>query len=161
MTDRPLQVGDHVVAPDVVGLSLADGRRVAGEAGVALAQPDPDGPPLGALTWPGEYVITGQVLRPGTSMKLWDSLVVSWREVVLPGTPGDPAGVREPRHPRRPHGGLAAEAQLPNLGETLEVTIGGDPRPSGVAQADCDGISGERGDDGTVRDFKRRDRRDG
>ncbi len=159
MTERPLQAGDDVVAPDVVGLSLADGCRVAGEAGVTLAQPDPDGPPLGALTWPGEYVITGQGLQPGTSMKLWDSLVVSWRKVG-PTTPDDPAGVREPRHPLRPNGSLTAEAPLPNPEATLEVTSAGDPQPSGVAHADHDGIRGKR-DAGAVRDFEHRDRRDG
>jgi len=79
---------------------------------------------------------------------------------VGPATPDDPAGVREPRHPLRPNGSLAAEAQLPSTEETLEVSIDSDPQPSGVAQADPDDIRGER-DAGAVRDFERRDRRDG
>jgi len=130
VTERPRQAGDDVAAPDVVGLPLAAAGRVAGEAGVALAQPDPDGPPLAALTWPGEYVITGQVLQPGTPMKLWDSLVVSWRKVG-PGTPGDPA--REPRHPLRPNGNLTAEAQPPRADQTSVVISDRRPRDTQVA----------------------------
>ncbi len=51
---------DVVTVPDVVGPPLAHARNVAHDAGVVLAQPDSDGPPLGALSWPGEYLVTGQ-----------------------------------------------------------------------------------------------------
>ena len=52
--------GDLVVVPDVVGLEVRRAGRVAHRSGVVLTQPDPDGPPLGALTWPAEYVVTAQ-----------------------------------------------------------------------------------------------------
>jgi hypothetical protein len=44
---------DLVIVPNVVGMTIADGDRSAHEAGLALALPDPDGPPLRVLTWPG------------------------------------------------------------------------------------------------------------
>ena len=37
---------DRVTVPDVVGLPFHVGRDVAWEAGVSLANPDPDGPPI-------------------------------------------------------------------------------------------------------------------
>jgi len=86
---------DAVEVPDVVGLSLPVARARAHEAGVSLAQPDPDGPPLAALTWPGEYVVTGQSPAPGARLWRWDSVVVSWT-ADNEGT----AGVREPLRPR-------------------------------------------------------------
>ena len=55
MADR---AADRVTVPDVVGLPFHIGRDVAAEAGVALANPDPDGPPIAALTWPGLFYIT-------------------------------------------------------------------------------------------------------
>jgi len=44
---------DRVTVPDVIGLPFHVGRDVAWEAEVSLANPDPDGPPIGALAWPG------------------------------------------------------------------------------------------------------------
>jgi len=163
VTERPLQAGDNVVAPDVVGLSRADAFRVASEAGVALAPPDPDGPPLTALTWPGEYVITGQALQAGTAMKWMESLVVSWRKLGPAATPGDPSGVREPRRPRRPTGSLAAEAQPPSKEELLEVTYDGRPgnkRVRSESDPDPDRIQDEPDSAGN-RDHGPHDGRDG
>ncbi|TCO46452.1 PASTA domain-containing protein [Actinocrispum wychmicini] len=95
---------DRVVVPDVVGLPVVVGRQVCTDAGLALAQPDPDGPPLGALTWPGTYVITAQDPPPGTTLYRWDSVRVRFRPV------GGDAGVREPRRPSPEPRTLAAEA---------------------------------------------------
>ena len=86
--------GERVVVPDVVGLDVRQAGRVAQEAGVALAQPDPDGPPLGALTWPGEHVVTAQSPGAGTVVRRWDSVVVRVT-AADDGTAGD----REPRRP--------------------------------------------------------------
>lgn len=79
---------DVVTVPDVVGPPLAHARNVAHDAGVVLAQPDSDGPPLGALSWPGEYLVTGQSPRPGTRLWRWDPVVVSWRPVDRGGDAG-------------------------------------------------------------------------
>ena len=104
MADQRGRRTDSVEVPDVVGMLLSAGRLVATEAGVTLAQPDPDGPPLGALTWPGEYVVTSQDPPPGTRVWRWDSVAVTWR--ALDG--GDAAGVREPRRPSPEADGAAA-----------------------------------------------------
>ncbi len=82
-----------MTVPDVVGLPFHVGRDVAARAGVALANPDPDGPPIGALAWPGLYYIVRQEPAPGAMLREWDSLAV-W--VVQHGD--DPE--REPAVPR-------------------------------------------------------------
>lgn len=73
MTER---FADQVTVPDVVGLPFHVGRDVAGDAGVTLANPDPDGPPIGALAWPGLYYITSQNPAAGTTLYRWDSVAV-------------------------------------------------------------------------------------
>lgn len=73
MTER---TADRVVVPDVVGLPFHVGRDLAQDAGVTLANPDPDGPPIGALAWPGLFYITAQHPTPGTVLYRWDSVAV-------------------------------------------------------------------------------------
>lgn len=75
-----------VVVPDVVGLPFHVGRDVASEAGVALANPDADGPPIGSLAWPGLFYIVRQHPAPGTELREWDSVGV---EVVAHGDAPD------------------------------------------------------------------------
>lgn len=67
---------DRVTVPDVVGLPFHVGRDVASDAGVVLATPDPDGPPIAALTWPGLFYITSQSPAAGSSVYRWDSVGV-------------------------------------------------------------------------------------
>jgi hypothetical protein len=95
---------DVVVVPHVVGLTVAVGQHVAAEAGLKLAQPDPDGPPLAALTWPDrlDWVITSQDPAPGTPAYKWDSVVVQLRDE-------EASGVREPRRPLPDPRALGAE----------------------------------------------------
>jgi hypothetical protein len=88
---------ERVVVPDVVALEVRRAARVAQAAGVALAQPDPDGPPLGALTWPGEYVVTAQSPATGSVVRRWDSVVVRFA-----AADDGRAGDREPRRPFPP-----------------------------------------------------------
>ena len=86
---------ESVTVPSVLGLHIRDAEQVAYQAGLKLAQPDPDGPPLAALTWPDDYWITGQTPPAGTKLWRWDPLVVDWSPV--PG--GDGPNVREPLRP--------------------------------------------------------------
>lgn len=84
-----------VTVPDVVGLPFHVGRDVAAEARVALANPDPDGPAIGSLAWPGLFYIVWQHPEPGTQLREWDSVAV---RVVKHGDapdrePADPLGV--------------------------------------------------------------------
>jgi hypothetical protein len=108
MTAESWRCTDVVVVPDVVGLHVREAARFAHDAGLTLAQPDPDGPPLAALTWPDDYWITTQHPAAGTRLWRWDPLVVEWSS-----QPGHKAGVREPRRPRPPLHKLAAIVELP------------------------------------------------
>jgi hypothetical protein len=69
-----------------------EARKVAQAAGVVLAPPDPDGPPLSALTWQLPVTVTAQDPPAGTVLRRWESVVVPWNT--------DESGVREPRRPR-------------------------------------------------------------
>lgn len=80
MADR---AADRVTVPDVVGLPFHIGRDIAEAAGVTLANPDPDGPPISALAWPGLFYITSQRPPGGTEVYRWDSVGI---EVVEYGT---------------------------------------------------------------------------
>jgi hypothetical protein len=91
MSDGPAELSERVVTPDVVDLLVDDARRLAQAAGVVLAQPDPDGPPLAALTWQLPVTVTSQDPPPGTVVDQWESVVVTWSP--------DEGGVHEPRGP--------------------------------------------------------------
>jgi hypothetical protein len=105
-------------------MHLSDARRIAHDAGVVLAQPDPDGPPLAALTWPREYIVTSQEPQAGAHLWRWDSVVVTWSALDR----GDPAGVREPRRPSP--GSNDAAAALTEPAKTMpEITSTVDAAP--------------------------------
>jgi beta-lactam-binding protein with PASTA domain len=70
------RLADRVKVPDVVGLPFHVGCDIAAEAGVTLANPDPDGPPIAALTWPGLFYITSQSPAAGAIVHRWDSVAV-------------------------------------------------------------------------------------
>ncbi|SFS17030.1 hypothetical protein SAMN04487846_3430 [Microbacterium sp. cf046] len=70
------RAADRVTVPDVVDMPFHVGRDIASAAGVTLANPDPDGPPIGALAWPGLFYITSQRPEAGTLLYRWDSVVV-------------------------------------------------------------------------------------
>lgn len=86
MTER---FADLVTVPDVVGLPFHVARDIANDAGVALANPDPDGAPISALTWPGLFSITSQRPEAGALLYRWDSVAV---EVSPSGTAEQGAG---------------------------------------------------------------------
>lgn len=79
------------VVPDVVGLSWDDARLVLLDARLVAVGPDPDGPPLAALGWPGGVVVA-QDPKPGVALP-HGSPVTVWIER------GGGAGDREPRRP--------------------------------------------------------------
>lgn len=87
---------DRVTVPDVVGLPFHVGRDVAADAGVALANPDPDGPPIGELAWPGLFYITSQRPPAGTNVYRWDSVAV---EIVAHGDAESNAWLQHPGTP--------------------------------------------------------------
>jgi hypothetical protein len=64
------------IVPDVVGMPFHVGRDLAREHHVALANPDPDGAPIGVLAWPGLFYITAQDPAPGSELDEWGSVAV-------------------------------------------------------------------------------------
>ena len=86
----------RVVVPDVVGLPFHIGRDLASDAGVTLTNPDPDGPPIGALAWPGLFCITSQHPAAGAEVYQWDSIAV---EITAGGNAPSPALPLKPDSP--------------------------------------------------------------
>jgi len=98
-----------VEVPDLIGLTVADARHAGHHAGLVVVSADPDGPPLGSLTWPGTWVVTAQHPMPATRLDRWDNVVIDFREVRGGGGAGD----REPRRPWPAPGTLAVEREQP------------------------------------------------
>ena len=67
----------EVVVPSVVGLPFHVARDLAIEAGVTLANPDPDGPPIGALAWPGLFYVVSQHPPAGAVLMEHDSVTIT------------------------------------------------------------------------------------
>lgn len=67
--------------PSVVGLTLSAARDVAQQAGVVLAQPDPEGPPLAALSWRRTCVVTSQDPAAGTQVTRWTGVAVTYGDL--------------------------------------------------------------------------------
>ena len=66
--------------PDLVGMTVPEARRKGHEAGLVVVSADPDGPPLGGLTWPGTWIVTAQHPAPGARLSQWDNLVIEFEE---------------------------------------------------------------------------------
>ena len=94
-----------VPVPDLVGLPVPLATEVGHDAAVVVIAADLDGPPLGALTWPGVHVVTTQDPSAGALVPRWDVVRIAFRRA-----DGDAAGDREPRLPPPDPGGLEAEA---------------------------------------------------
>ena len=98
---------ERVEVPDLVGLTVPMARRFGHHSGVVVIGPDPDGPPLGALTWPGVWVVTAQDPAPGRSLRRGATVVILFEE----RSGGGPAGDQEPRIPAPPPRELRAERE--------------------------------------------------
>jgi hypothetical protein len=79
--------------PHLVGLTVPEARLAGQQAGVVVTSADPDGPPLGALTWPGTWVVTAQHPAAGTLLQRGGTVVVEFQQ--RPGHTG--AGESAPR----------------------------------------------------------------
>jgi hypothetical protein len=65
MAHGPTGDAGQGVAPDLVGLVVPEARRKGHEACLFVVSADPDGSPLGGLTWPGIWIVTAQHPAPG------------------------------------------------------------------------------------------------
>jgi len=89
-----IETGARVVVPDLVGLPMHEARDAGHHAAVVVVAADVDGPPLGALTRPGVWVVTAQDPSSGSSVAKWDNVRITFRRA-----DGNEAGDREPRLP--------------------------------------------------------------
>lgn len=85
----------HTDVPHLVGLTVNQARKTGHEAGVVVTARDVDGPPLGALTWPGTWIVTAQDPTAGQRVQRGAAVVVEFEEYPDAGGAGD----REPRRP--------------------------------------------------------------
>ena len=69
-----------VQVPLLVGMVVRDARNAGHQAGVVVVSSDVDGPPLGALTWPGVWIVTAQCPVAGTWMPRWENVVIQFEE---------------------------------------------------------------------------------
>jgi beta-lactam-binding protein with PASTA domain len=88
----------RAIVPDLVGMAYHDARDLASEIGVALASPDPDAPPIGAVAWPGLFFVTTQTPGPGAVLEVGESIKIT----VVKDSDGL-AGVPRSPHPTPPH----------------------------------------------------------
>ena len=98
-------IDGRVVVPDLVGLDVPFARDVGEDAAIVVVAADVDGPPLGSLTWPGVWVVTGQDPVADTRVPKWDNVHITFGRA-----DGNQAGDREPRLPPPDPGHLEAHA---------------------------------------------------
>jgi hypothetical protein len=84
-----------IAVPSLVGMTVSEARSAGHHSGVVVTSEHVDGPPLGALTWPGTWTVTAQRPIPGSHVERWSTVVIEFKE--RPG--GGGAGDREPRVP--------------------------------------------------------------
>jgi beta-lactam-binding protein with PASTA domain len=111
------QVGNLVTVPDVVGLNFGDAQMLAREHGVVIANPDPDGTPIGAVAWRRVVYITDQNPAAGSIVTRHASLAVELAD----GDAGDHAAIPDPHAPRT-DAGLAT----PEREQFIDLTDGRD-----------------------------------
>lgn len=104
----PRSAPQSVVVPTFVGLSVQSARGLATAADVVLTSGRLDGPPLGALTSPGNWVVTGQDPLPGALVERGSWVVISFES-----RGGGDDGDREPRLPPPPDRRLEEHLRLP------------------------------------------------
>jgi beta-lactam-binding protein with PASTA domain len=85
----------RVTVPLLVGMTVREARRAGHNSGVVVTSADMDGPPLGALTWPGTWTVIAQRPVAGSRVERGSAVVIEFEE--RPG--GGGAGDREPRVP--------------------------------------------------------------
>lgn len=69
-----------VVVPNLLGMTVRDARRAGNDRGVVVTSADIDGPPLGALTWPGTWIVTAQRPAAGSRTERWSTVVIEFEE---------------------------------------------------------------------------------
>jgi len=65
-TQDEQRAADLVSVPNVVEKHFLQAREIAQNAGLTLANPDPDGPPISSIAWPKNPTIQSQSPAPGS-----------------------------------------------------------------------------------------------
>ena len=105
--DMKEAVEGQVAVPDLIGLAVPHATDVGHGAAVVVVAAEVDGPPLGSLTWPGDWIVTEQAPVAGSRVPKWANVRVTFRRA-----DGNEAGDREPRLPSPNPGHLEAHATL-------------------------------------------------
>ena len=71
----------RVTVPLLTALTVHEARRVGHESGVVVTSADADGPPLGARTWPGTWIVTAQRPAAGSQVPRWSAVVIEWAKL--------------------------------------------------------------------------------
>jgi hypothetical protein len=84
-----------VKVPSLVGMTVPAARRAGHDSGVVVTSANVDGPPLGALTWPGTWMVTAQRPTAGSHVERWSRVIIEFTEVPGDDDPDD----SEPEEP--------------------------------------------------------------
>lgn len=120
----PIPDEDHVVVPHFVGQPFHVARHEAEEHGLSLSSTDPDGPPIGAVAWPGLFYITSQSPAAGTLVRRRSQVAV---EVVPSGPLDEDAAAANPGRPPADTAHAAPEdVEMVDLTDTRDQRSGAD-----------------------------------
>lgn len=111
----------RVRVPLLIGMTVREARTVGHSSGVVVTSADVDGPPLGALTWPGTWIVIAQSPVPGSLVARWSTVAIEFEE----RPDGGGAGDREPRTPLPEPPAMRAERD--EQGERDEPDEQGEP----------------------------------
>jgi hypothetical protein len=78
---QPETAAGRVEVPNLIGLTVPAAREVGHDTGVVVAAKDLDGPPLGALTWPGTWMVTAQIPTPGHHLRRGAVVMIEFEKV--------------------------------------------------------------------------------
>jgi len=70
----------RVTVPLLTGMTVRDARSAGHVAGVVVTSADLDGPPLGALAWPGTWMVTAQRPIAGSRAERWSTVTIEFEE---------------------------------------------------------------------------------
>ncbi|HXB48657.1 MAG TPA: PASTA domain-containing protein [Streptosporangiaceae bacterium] len=81
-----------VTVPSLIAMTVSEARSKGQHSGVVVTSADADGPPLGALTWPGTWIVIAQRPVAGARVARWSMVAIEFKEL-----PGRPTALRRQR----------------------------------------------------------------
>jgi beta-lactam-binding protein with PASTA domain len=71
----------RVTVPVLTAMTVQEARRVGHKSGLVVTSADVDGPPLGARTWSGTWIVTAQRPAAGSRVPRWSAVVIEWAKL--------------------------------------------------------------------------------